>query len=113
MADDVTMLSQPKAPPAAGQPAMDVMAQPAAPVVEEKLMTAGQLAEQDAGGTTSVSPDTPFFMHPKFVRGQLFFSSVVTPFVANMMYNPSIGPVIRALMGHHFVLVQVPEEYHG
>merc|ERR1712228_498477 len=36
--------------------------------------------------------------HPRYMRGQAFISSIVTTLMASTLYNPSILPLVDALM---------------
>lgn len=50
--------------------------------------------------------------HPRYMRGQVFYSSVVTSIVASSMYNPNLVTMVDALMEAPMLMLEVPKVFY-
>lgn len=50
--------------------------------------------------------------HPRYMRGQVFYSSVVTSIVASSMYNPNLVTMVDALMEAPMLMLEVPQVFY-
>merc|ERR1712093_598016 len=56
----------------------------------------------------------PYLKQHRFVSGQLFASgAAIASLVANMLYNPSLGSMVRSLLTSRLVIIPVPDEWKG
>jgi len=58
-------------------------------------------------------PKVPFHMENRFLLGQLFSSTLLVSMVANMMYNPTLGSIVREMVHSSVAALPIPDDFKG
>jgi hypothetical protein len=69
--------------------------------------------EREKRSTLEDTVQTPFHMELRFITGQLFSSNLMVSMVANLLYNPMLGCLMKEIADSKCTIIPVPNDFKG